>query len=98
MASAEKKTVKDWESELEERGLLATVRQACRRHGITLAEFFEGSRTRSAVQCRREVVETLREAKKTTVEIGRWLGLDPSAVAYHLNQAKKSRGGLRERT
>lgn len=91
MASVEKKSIKEWEAELEERGLLETVRQACRRHGITFAEFFGGSRTRSVVHCRREVVQTLHEAKKTTVEIGRWLGLDPSGVAYHLSQSKKAR-------
>lgn len=92
MATVEKKSLSDWEAELEERGLLPVVRQACKKHGITFAEFFNRSRTRSVVLCRREVVTTLRDANKTTVEISRWLGIELSVVLYHISQSKKAQG------
>ena len=86
-----KKSVEQWKVELRERGLFRTVRQACRKHRITFAEFFNHSRTRAVAQCRREVFRALHNEQRTPSEIGRWFGIDPALVSYHLNQDKKAR-------
>lgn len=92
MTEREKQSVEQWEAELKQRGLLRIVREACRKHGITLKEFFEEPRRRSVTCCRCEVVQQLLHAEKSQADIRRWLGLTRAAVAYYVTLCRPRPG------